>query len=231
MEQERTDCSNKIEQLKQTINGQELSQEDVRRMEREKVRIEEQITKHSSVLDGHVAALTEAKEKWSAVYQLLEERVTEYKMKARQLELIPKTAKHAKGVTLEVVLDKSKAADGEVELLGGMNLGLTVKEHVAKTVQEYESETAKEQRRIMELKAQIQTTDNAFVKLIEDIEVSVRLVLLEYQNPLEQSFSSAAYLTIRAISTVVHQKQNHIVQRRWQSSASRPRRGNQQQSP
>ena len=184
MEQERTDCSNKIEQLKQTINGQELSQEDVRRMEREKVRIEEQITKHSSVLDGHVAALTEAKEKWSAVYQLLEERVTEYKMKARQLELIPKTAKHAKGVTLEVLLDKSKAADGAVELLGGMNIGLTVKEHVAKTVQEYESETAKEQRRIMELKAQIQTTDNAFVKLIEDIEVSVRLVLLEYQDPL-----------------------------------------------
>lgn len=178
MEQERTDCSNKIEQLKQTINGQELSQEDVRRMEREKVRIEEQITKHSSVLDGHVAALTEAKEKWSAVYQLLEERVTEYKVKARQLELIPKTAKHAKGVTLEVLLDKSKAADGAVELLGGMNIGLTVKEHVAKTVQEYESETAKEQRRIMELKAQIQTTDNAFVKLIEDIEVSVRLVLL-----------------------------------------------------
>ena len=95
MEQEQEDCVKKIEQLKQTINGQELSQEDVRRMEREKARVEEKISKHSSVLEEHVAALKEAKEKWSAVYQLLEERVTEYKVKARQLERIPKNAKHA----------------------------------------------------------------------------------------------------------------------------------------
>ena len=44
-EQEMEDYSTKIEQLRQTINSQELSQEDVRRMEREKTRVEEQIAK------------------------------------------------------------------------------------------------------------------------------------------------------------------------------------------
>ena len=56
------DCSTKIDELRGTIDGQELSQEDVRRMEREKARIEEQIS-HVSVLEGQVAALKEAKEK------------------------------------------------------------------------------------------------------------------------------------------------------------------------
>ncbi|KAL3760419.1 hypothetical protein ACHAWU_005954 [Discostella pseudostelligera] len=170
MEQEQEDCVKKIGQLKQTINGQELSQEDVRRMEREKARIEEQVAKQSSILDGHIAALTEVKEKWSSLYQLLEDRITEYKMKARQLELIPKSAKHAKGAILEVVLVKSKAADGEVELMGGMDFGRTVKGHVTKTAQEYESELAKEQRSTADVNGQIRTTDRSFVKLIEDIE-------------------------------------------------------------
>ena len=51
-EWEMQDCSTKIDELRGTIDGQELSQEDVRRMEREKARIEEQISKHGSVLEG-----------------------------------------------------------------------------------------------------------------------------------------------------------------------------------
>lgn len=62
-EQEMEDFTSKIEQLRQTIDGQELSQEDVRRMEREKARIEEQISKQGSVLEELTAALKEAKEK------------------------------------------------------------------------------------------------------------------------------------------------------------------------
>ncbi len=178
MEQEQEDCVKKIEQLKQTINGQELSQEDVRRMEREKARIDEQISKHSNVLEEHVAALKEAKEKWCAVYQLLEERVTEYKMKARQLELTPKNAKHAKGEIMDVLLDKSKAADGEVELMGGIDIGRIMKEHISKTVQEYESKILKEKTRLNDVKGQIVTSENSFVKLLEDIEVSTYLLLL-----------------------------------------------------
>jgi chromosome segregation ATPase len=227
MEQEQEDCVKKIEQLKQTINGQELSQEDVRRMEREKARIEEQVAKQSSILDGHIAALTEVKEKWSALYQLLEDRITEYKVKARQLELIPKTAKHAKGVTLEVVLDKSKAADGEAELMGGMDFGRTVKGHVMKTIQDYVSELAKEQRSTADVNGQIRTTDRSFVKLIEDIEVSVPLLLLVMLLLFRDRQSDHPSF----VSSIGHQGQNHIWQRRMRSTESRAGIGSQRQRP
>lgn len=177
MEQEKEDCVKKIEQLKETINGQELSQEDVRRMEREKARIEEQISKHKNLLDEHVAALKEATEKWIAVYQLLEERASEYKRKARHLELIPKNAKHAKGVTLDVLLDKSKSAEGETELLGGIDIGRTVNEHVSKIVQECEDAMDKDQMQIKDTNCQILSAENSFVKLIQDIEVRFYLLV------------------------------------------------------
>ena len=74
-EETMAECSDNIEQLRKTINSQELSQEDVRRMEREKARVEEQIAKQKSVLEGQVAALTEAREKWNAIYELLEQNV------------------------------------------------------------------------------------------------------------------------------------------------------------
>ena len=100
-EQEMEDYSTKIKQLHETINSQELSQEDVRKMEREKIRVEEQIAKQNTILEGNVAALKEAQEKWSAIYQLLEQKVEEYNGQARQLELIPKNAKHAKDILLK----------------------------------------------------------------------------------------------------------------------------------
>ena len=116
------DCSTKIDELRGTIDGQELSQEDVRRMEREKARIEEQISKHGSVLEGQVAALEEAKEKWRAIFKLLERKVDEYNARARQLELVPETARHARGKRFEVKLDGDKAAEGVVSMMGGVDM-------------------------------------------------------------------------------------------------------------
>ena len=111
-ESEMQDCSTKIEQLRQTINSQELSQEDVRRMEREKIRVEEQIGKQSSILEGQVAVLTEAQEKWNAIYKLLEQKVEEYNGKASQLELVPSKAKHAKGHIVPTGCNVSSAMPG-----------------------------------------------------------------------------------------------------------------------
>eukprot|EP00571_Detonula_confervacea_P007692 CAMPEP_0172324148 /NCGR_PEP_ID=MMETSP1058-20130122/50580_1 /TAXON_ID=83371 /ORGANISM="Detonula confervacea, Strain CCMP 353" /LENGTH=703 /DNA_ID=CAMNT_0013040345 /DNA_START=80 /DNA_END=2191 /DNA_ORIENTATION=- len=169
-EQQMEDCSNTIEQLRHTINSQELSQEDVRRMEREKSRMEEQIAKQSSILEGQVAVLKEAQEKWCAIYQLLEQGVEEYNTHARQLELIPKNAKHAKGHNFEVKLDKNMAVDSVVKMMGGVDIGGVVKPHVKKLVTGYESETVNEKRQMVKVKKQIEIADNLSEQLVEDIE-------------------------------------------------------------
>ena len=177
-EQEMEDYSTKIEQLRQTINSQELSQEDVRRMEREKTRVEEQISKQSSVLEGQVAALKEAQEKWCAIYQLLEQKVKEYNGQGKQLELIPKNAKHAKGNNFEVKLDKKKAVEGMVNMMGGVDVEGVVKPHVEKLTKGYESETVNEKSRMVEVKESIESTESSNDQLMEDIDVSFYLIHL-----------------------------------------------------
>lgn len=174
-EQEMEDYSTKIAQLRQTINSQELSQEDVRRMEREKTRVEEQISKQSSVLEGQVAALKEAQEKWCAIYQLLEQKVKEYNGQGKQLELIPKNAKHAKGNNFEVKLDKKKAVEGMVNMMGGVDVEGVVKPHVEKLAKGYESETVNEKSRMVEVKESIESTESSNDQLMEDIDVSFYL--------------------------------------------------------
>ena len=177
-EQEMEDYSTKIEQLRQTINSQELSQEDVRRMEREKTRVEEQISKQSSVLEGQVAALKEAQEKWCAIYQLLEQKVKEYNGQGKQLELIPKNAKHAKGNNFEVKLDKKKAVEGMVNMMGGVDVEGVVKPHVEKLAKGYESETVNEKSRMVEVKESVESTESSNDQLMEDIDVSFYLIHL-----------------------------------------------------
>ena len=181
-EREMQDCSTMIERLRGTINGQELSQEDVRRMEREKARIEEQISKHGSVLEGQVAALKEAKEKWCAIYKLLERKVDEYNARARQLELIPETAKHARGKRFEVKLDGDKAAEGVVSMMGGVDIVGAAEPHVTKLIKHYESETANEKRRMAVVKDLIKAMEISKEKLVEDIEVSLTCIPCRFRS-------------------------------------------------
>jgi SMC interacting uncharacterized protein involved in chromosome segregation len=135
------DCENTIAALRNTIDGQELSQEDVRRMTQEKGRIEEHFAKLARILEGQVAALMEAKEKWCAIVKLLVQKVNEYNARARQLELIPEAAKHAKGRRFEINLDVDKAANTVLNMMGRVDTVGGVEPHVIKLVKNYESET------------------------------------------------------------------------------------------
>jgi len=170
-EQEMKDCEKTIATLRDTIDGQELSQEDVRRMTREKERIEEQTVKQTSILEGQVAALTEAKEKWVAIFKLLEQKVNEYNARARQLELIPETAKHAKGKKFEVVLDGNKAADGVVDMFGGVDVAGVVEPHVIKLIKNYEGDTANEKKQMAVKNNLIKEMESEKKKLVQDVEV------------------------------------------------------------
>lgn len=174
-EQEVQDCEKTIATLRDTINGQELSQEDVRRMTREKERIEEQTVKQTSILEGQIAALTEAKEKWVAIFMLLEQKVNEYNARARQLELIPETAKHAKGKKFEVVLDGNKAADGVVDMFSGVNIACVVEPHVTKLIKNYESETANEKKRMAVKNNLIKEMESEKKMLVKDVMVRLHL--------------------------------------------------------
>ncbi len=178
MEAEMGDCAKTIQRLKDTIGSQELSQEDVRRMNREKDRLDVQIQKQNDILNGHLNMLKEVEEKWSACFQLLERTVQEYNSKATDLELIPETAKHAKGKKLEVILDQGSAAEGTVQLTGGVDVAGAARSHLEKFVKTYDREISTEKRRMMEVKENAEAVENSIADLAENIDVSSTIPLL-----------------------------------------------------
>lgn len=171
MEQQMQECDTKITQLKDTIGSQELSVDDVRKMERQKVRVEEQLQQKRDVLDGHENALKEAQEKWLKCFQLLQQTVDEYNSKGTSLELIPENAKLAKGQKLEIRLDEERALDGIVEMMGGVDVANVVKPYVQKLTEDYKSEAFNEKERVVELKENIESMESLSEQLAEDIEV------------------------------------------------------------
>mmetsp|Transcript_19429 Transcript_19429/g.33117 ORF Transcript_19429/g.33117 Transcript_19429/m.33117 type:complete len:706 (-) Transcript_19429:92-2209(-) len=187
MEAEMEDCAKTIQRLKDTIGSQELSQEDVRRMQREKDRLDVQIEKQNDILNGHLNMLKEAEEKWSACFQLLERTVQEYNSKATDLELIPETAKHAKGKKLEVILDEESAAEGTIQLMGGVDVAGAAKSHVEKFVKTYDREILTEKRRMIEVKENVEAVESSGADLAENIDfIKERIVCSQEECNAEQ---------------------------------------------
>eukprot|EP00970_Alexandrium_tamarense_P018382 scaffold13330_cov205-Alexandrium_tamarense.AAC.19 len=187
MEQQMKECDTKITQLKDTIGSQELSVDDVRKMERQKVRVEEQLQQKRDVLDGHENALKEAQEKWLKCFQLLQQTVDEYNSKGTSLELIPENAKLAKGQKLEIRLDEERALDGIVEMMGGVDVANVVKPYVQKLTEDYKSEAFNEKERVVELKENIESMESLSEQLAEDIEdIKQKITSCQEESTAEQ---------------------------------------------
>jgi len=171
MEGEMSDLSEKIERLKTTIGSQELSQEDVRKMEREKARTEEQSARQRKVLDGVLGALGEVEERLAACHEMLERRAGEYNAAAAGLELVPRTARHAGGLDLEVRPDASRAGQTATSLLGGVDVRGTAVPLVRKLARSYEGEAAEKREAIAEVKGRIETAEGVREEIKEEVEV------------------------------------------------------------
>ncbi len=100
----------------------------------------------------------------------------QYNTRARQLELVPETAKHARGKRFEVKLDGDKAAEGVVNMMGGVDKVGVVGPYVTKIVKDYEDETANEKRRMTVVKDLIKAMEISKEKLVKDIEVRLNHV-------------------------------------------------------
>ena len=92
------------------------------------------------------------------------------------MELVPETAKHARGKRFEVKLDGDKAAEGVVNMMGGVDKVGVVGPYVTKIVKDYEDETANEKRRMTVVKDLIKAMEISKEKLVKDIEVRLNHV-------------------------------------------------------
>jgi kinetochore protein NDC80 len=172
MEHQMEELSQNIQRLKDIIATQELTVDDARKMERHRARLEEQFAQKTSVLEGHLNALKEANEKYVHCLDLLTRTVQDYNAKGADLELIPETAKNAKGKNLEIRLNEAVAQS--LEGLLGVDVSGAVVQHMRKVTEEYKQKTTEEKRRIKDLKEKMAVLDSASQELHEEIEVSCR---------------------------------------------------------
>ena len=170
MESSMDETSANIDRLKSIIGSQELTIDDVRKMERQKIRLEEQCEQKKTALEGHVNALKETEQKYTQCIALLNTAVEEYNSKARGLELIPDKAKNANGEKIEIQLSEKKG-----ESLEGL-LGLDIQgvlTHVKKVADGYGKETKEEKKRMNELKERMIILEAESDELEHEIDVSL----------------------------------------------------------
>ena len=168
IESSMEEISNNILKLKEVIGSQELTVDDVRKLERMKVRLEEQCGQKKVVLEGHVQALKEAEEKYGKCLELVNAAVEMYNSKARGLELVPEGARNSGGKRLEMKVN------GEAETLEGL-LSVSVENvtgHIKKVTDKYVKDTKEEKKRAMELKGRMEDLEVHNDELDQEIEVS-----------------------------------------------------------
>lgn len=173
MEASMEEISNNIERLKSVIGKQELTVDDVRKMERHKLRLEEMCAQKKSVLDGHLNAIKEAEEKYAKCMELLNAAVEEYNSKARGLELIPETAKNAHGRKVEITVNANAHT---MQGLLGVDIDAVV-DHVKKVGDGYVRKMKDEKSRARELKERIDALEAESEELDQVIEVSLSAMM------------------------------------------------------
>ena len=155
-----------IGRLRATVAGQELSQEDVRRMQREGARAAARVAERREARAGHAAALAEALDRRRAVLGMLERTADEDNATARRVGL----ASAVEGGH-EVRLAPGRAEECVAALLGDVDLDGVVGPRVEELAREHERKTASETRQIAKVKDQIELMESSSEQVVEDIEV------------------------------------------------------------
>jgi kinetochore protein NDC80 len=102
----------RIAELRNTISGQDLSAEDVRRMQGERARVEDGLERALAAKAEHSKVLWEAETELNKNLEELEGAVSAYNKKAAALEIIPHTAKNSGGQDFALRVDRN-AIEGD----------------------------------------------------------------------------------------------------------------------
>ena len=112
--------NDRIAELKTLISGQDLSAEDVRRMQGERARVEDGLERAIAAKAEHSKVLWESEMELNSTLEELENAAATFMKKATDLEIYPHTAKNAAGqdFTMKVDRDAVHVADPNAILSG-----------------------------------------------------------------------------------------------------------------
>ena len=163
----------KVEGLKEAILTQELSLEDVRRMQNEKARIEEGIARTARSKNELNEAIGESNADLLQTMEQLQIGVASYNEKALRLQLIPQTAENARGQKYTLIVQTDQLKEGDQSLfLGGVDLKNAVLPSITRLKIDYKNLTAKERQSILDILNEQETSEDMLRRTVDDIEVN-----------------------------------------------------------
>ncbi|GMH56932.1 hypothetical protein TrST_g9690 [Triparma strigata] len=122
----------RVAELKTAVSQQDLSAEDVRRMQGERARVEDGLERAIASKQEHSKNLWDAETELNKIVEELDAAASVFNSKAKELQMIPETAKYSQGERMTITIDKSKADEEDsTGLLGSVNLKTVVRPAIA----------------------------------------------------------------------------------------------------
>ncbi|GMH66951.1 hypothetical protein TrLO_g8442 [Triparma laevis f. longispina] len=103
----------RVAELKTAVSQQDLSAEDVRRMQGERARVEDGLERAIASKQEHSKNLWDAETELNKIVEELDAAASVFNSKAKELQMTPETAKYSQGHRMTISIDKSKAEEEE----------------------------------------------------------------------------------------------------------------------
>lgn len=160
----------KIAVLKDRIQGQELSIDDVRQMESEQLRVKESLERAVALRQQYKEELWETEAELTKLLERLDAVVDDYNTKLSELLLVLDDATHAANFKMNV--KKQHLASGDQNLLLGVDLYADVRPFLSRQKIEMSDQMTRMRRELQETLDNLDASEEAFTEALDKLKVS-----------------------------------------------------------
>lgn len=155
----------KVEQVKDSIGKQELSVDDVKKMQSERKGVEEAMERALALRDQRRSALWEIESELDKTMNDLESVVTTYNSNVCDLKLVPMVS--SKGIEMEAVINKESILDPDPSKLLSIDLPTTIHPTLSSCCEEYVSLISNSKWKYQEALDQLEKSEAGFTEALE----------------------------------------------------------------
>lgn len=155
----------KVQKIKESIDQQELSLEDVQKMQNERKGVEEAIERANTLKDQRRSALWEIESEIESCWNKIESFVSDYNANTGDLKILPIVSQ--KGVEMTAVIDKDATLDSDPSKLLRVDLSEIVQPTLKSCDEEYSTMTSEAKWKYQEALDNLEKSEEMFTEALE----------------------------------------------------------------
>jgi SMC interacting uncharacterized protein involved in chromosome segregation len=168
--EEMESMTSKIKRLKEKVQGQELSIDDVHKMKNEELRMKESLERAITSRQQYKEELWETEAELTKLLESLDAVVDDYNTKLSELLFVLDDAAHA--AHFKTSVRKQHLASGDQSLLLGVDLYAEVRPFLSRQKTEMSDQMTKMRRELQEALDSLDASEEAFTEALDKLKVS-----------------------------------------------------------